>query len=135
MSINRRDVVKAVALGGAVAASGAAGACPGGESGAKLVHHVFFWLKRPDSTADRDQLIAGLRSLAHIPVIRSLEIGVPAPTEQREVVDASFHVSELMVFDNAADQKAYQDHPIHLDFVAKHSHLWGKVVVYDMMTV
>ncbi len=136
MSVSRRVVVKAVALGGAAAMAGPASAAAAPRRKAsKLVHHVFFWLKRPGSKADRDQLIAGLRTLGKIPVIRSLEIGVPAPTEQRDVVDASFDVSELMVFDNAADQKTYQDHPIHQDFIAKHSHLWGKVVVYDVTTV
>lgn len=101
----------------------------------KIVHHVFFWLKRPGSAADRDRLIAGLRELAQIPVIRNLEIGVPASTEQRDVVDSSFDISELMLFDSVADQAIYQDHPIHRDFVASCSHLWSKVVVYDMMTI
>lgn len=133
MSINRRESMKTIA-GGAALVSGAAAAAasPGA---AKIVHHVFFWLNNPGSSADRDQLIAGLRALAEIPVIRSLQIGVPASTEQRDVVDASFDVSELMVFDSEADQKVYQDHPIHLKFVADHANLWRKVIVYDMKTV
>ncbi|MCX8475990.1 MAG: Dabb family protein [Sphingomonas sp.] len=134
MPINRRDVVKAVALGGAALASDAAAAASVPE-GAKIVHHVFFWLKRPGSSEDREQLVAGLRALAKIPVIRNLQIGVPASTEQRDVVDSSFDVSELMVFDNVVDQKVYQDHPLHQDFVAKCSPLWRKVIVYDMLTV
>ena len=134
MTSTRRDVVKAVALGGALLSSSAAAASPAPEGG-KIVHHVFFWLKRPGSAEDRDQLAAGLRDLAQIPVIRGLQIGVPASTEQRDVVDASFDLSELMTFDSVADQKAYQDHPIHLAFVAKCSHLWEKVVVYDMLTI
>jgi len=105
------------------------------QSSNKIVHHVFFWLERPGSADDRDALIAGLRTLAGIDVIRSLEIGVPASTEQRDVVDSSFDVSELMLFDSVADQKTYQDHPIHKEFVATCGHLWRKVVVYDMMTV
>jgi hypothetical protein len=134
MSVDRRDIVKAVALGGATMAAGATPAM-GSPERAKIVHHVFFWLKNPGSAADRDQLIAGLRGLAKIPVIRSLQIGVPASTEQRDVVDASFDVSELMEFDSVADQKLYQDHAIHQDFVTRHAHLWRKVVVYDMTTV
>jgi hypothetical protein len=124
--------MKTVALGAAaIAAEGAAAAPAGG----KIVHHVFFWRKNPGSTADRDALIAGLRKLAAVDVVRSLQIGVPASTEQRDVVDSSFQVSELMVFDSLADQQTYQDHPIHKDFIAKCGHLWGKVVVYDMATV
>lgn len=132
MPINRRDVVKGVALGAAAVSAGPASAAP---AAGKIVHHVFFWLKNPDSTADRDALIAGLRKLAAVDVVRSLQIGVPASTEQRDVVDSSFQVSELMVFDNVVDQKTYQDHPVHKDFVAKCSHLWAKVIVYDMVTV
>ncbi len=126
--------MKAVALGGAAIASGAVGAAPPG-SASKIVHQVFFWLKRKGSAEDRDALVAGLRTLSKIEVIRSLQIGVPASTEQREVVDSSFDVSELMMFDSVADQKVYQDHPLHQAFVAKHSHLWSKVLVYDVKTI
>ncbi|MEO6359291.1 MAG: Dabb family protein [Sphingomicrobium sp.] len=104
-------------------------------STSKIVHHVFFWLKRKGSAEDRDALVAGLGTLSKIAVIRSLQIGVPASTEQREVVDSSFDVSELMMFDSVADQKIYQDHPLHHAFVAKHNHLWSKVVVYDVKAV
>ena len=134
MPVDRRTLLIGSALGSAAALSSAASAAPPPEE-PKIVHHVFFWLKRPGSTADRDQLIAGLRTLAKIPVIQSLQIGVPAPTEKRDVVDASYDVSELMVFSNVADQKIYQDHPIHGEFIAKCAHLWDKVVVYDMVTV
>ncbi len=126
--------MKAVALGGAAAVSGGASAALTAKD-AKMVHHVLFWLKNPGSKADRDQLVAGLRTLKKIPVVRSLHIGVPASTEQRGVVDGSFDVSELMTFDSIADEKIYQDHPIHREFIAKCEHLWGKVLVYDVTPV
>jgi hypothetical protein len=119
---------------GAAVGAGAASATTSPGAG-KIVHHVFFWLERPGSAADRDRLVAGLRGLAQIPVIRELQIGLPASTEQRDVVDASFDVSELMVFDSLADQKTYQDHPVHAAFVAECAQLWRKVVVYDMAIV
>lgn len=134
MTNTRRGIMKAMALGGAAIAAGGATAAQT-PTGPKLLHQVFFWLKRSGSKADREQLAAGLRTLAKIEVIRSLQIGVPASTEKRDVVDSSFDVSELMVFDSAADQKIYQDHPIHKEFVAKYGHLWSKVIVYDSMTV
>ena len=134
MSVSRRDMVKAAALGGAVMVAGGACATTSKES-PKMIHHVLFWLKRPGSAADREQLIAGLRTLAEIPVVRSLDIGVPASTAQRGVVDGSFDVSELMVFDSVADEKIYQDHPIHRAFVAQCEHLWERVQVYDVLTV
>jgi hypothetical protein len=126
--------MKGAALGGAALASGSAPAARSRKA-PKLYHHVLFWLKQPGSKADRDQLVAGLRTLAKIPVVRKLEIGVPASTQQRGVVDGSFDVSELMVFDSVADEKIYQDHPIHRAFVAKCEHLWSKVTVYDILTI
>jgi len=99
----------------------------------KLVHHVFFWLKNPASTADRDKLLAGVKSLKKIETIKFLHVGVPASTEKRDVVDNSWAVSEMMFFDNVEDQKIYQDHPIHQQFIKEHSMLWDKVVVYDVM--
>lgn len=98
-----------------------------------LVHHVFFWLKNPSSTADRDKLLAGVKGLKKIETIKMLHVGVPASTEKRDVVDNSYHVSELMFFDSVEDQKVYQDHPIHQQFIKDHSMLWEKVVVYDVM--
>ncbi len=101
----------------------------------QLVHHVFFWLKNPESITDRDKLIEGVRTLGKIESIRKLHIGVPASTEKREVVDNSWHVSEIMFFDDEAGQKIYQDHPIHQAFVKNYSHLWSKVIVYDAAEV
>lgn len=100
-----------------------------------LIHHVFFWLKNPDSASDKQQLIDGLKKLKGIPSINEIHIGVLASTEKRDVVDTSWDVSEIMFFDNEAGQKIYQDHPIHLDFVDKCSHLWRKVLVYDAVDV
>ena len=50
-----------------------------------IVHHVFFWLKNPDSKEDLNKLIAGLKTLEKIETVRKIHIGVPAPTEQRSV--------------------------------------------------
>ncbi len=99
----------------------------------KLRHQVFFWLKNPDSGDDKQELIKGLQTLAAIPVVKQLRIGVPATTEKRDVVDNSWQVSEMMLFDSLDDQKFYQEHPLHLAFVKQFSHLWQRVVVYDIM--
>ena len=101
----------------------------------KLVHHVFFWLKNPDSREDLEKLLKGLRTLAAIESVRGVHFGVPASTEKRDVVDNSYSASEILFFDDTAGQKIYQDHPIHQQFVADCSHLWEKVVVYDATAV
>ena len=128
--------------GGVVASFGASASIahqsrmPSEVSGASsILHQVFFWLKNPGSESDRDQLIGGLNSLRSIKVINYLAIGVPASTEKREVVDASYDVSELMIFGSVEDQKIYQDHALHVRFVKQHAHLWRKVLVYDSKSV
>ena len=100
-----------------------------------LVHHVFFWLKNPDSIADRDKLVEGVKTLEKIESIRQIHVGVLASTEKRDVVDTSWQVSELMFFDDAAGQKIYQDHPVHQAFIKNYGHLWSKVIVYDAQDV
>lgn len=96
----------------------------------KFIHHVFFWLKNPDSETDRKKLIEGLQTLTKIKGIRMYQIGLPASTS-RDVIERSYSVSELFVFDNAEDQAAYQTDPIHLKFVENCSSLWDKVTVFD----
>lgn len=134
MVVNRRGWISLLVLLGLSPARGVAAAPPGGDR-KQIVHHVFFWLKNPASQADAQKLIAGLKTLRAIPQIRQLRIGVPAATEQRSVVDASYSVSELMVFDTIEDQRRYQDHPVHRKFVATCENLWDRVVVYDSIDV
>ncbi len=100
-----------------------------------MLHNVYFWLKDPKDSMAKAQLIAGLNTLRGIEEIRSLIIACPAPTENRDVVDASFDVSEHMVFESIADQKIYQDHPLHQAFVAECSPLWARVLVYDSLEI
>jgi hypothetical protein len=101
----------------------------------QLAHHVFFWLKNPDSKEDLNKLIEGLKTLRKIETIKKFNIGVPASTEKRDVVDNSYSVSELMFFDDVEGQDVYQVHPIHKKFIEDCSHLWSKVIVYDSIDV
>lgn len=105
------------------------------DSKKQIAHHALFWLKNPGSAEDRDKLVEGVKTLAKIETIRELHVGVVANTEKRDVVDASWAVSELMFFDDLAGQATYQAHPVHLDFIKNYSHLWSKVIVYDAMEV
>jgi hypothetical protein len=136
---SRRDLLlAATALAVSATASGARAVAPapaGKAAYPPVVHHVFFWLKNPDSQEDLAALLAGLRTLAGIDTVRGIHIGVPADTEQRGVVDGSYSASELLFFDDVAGQDAYQVHPIHKQFVADCEHLWERVVVYDAMAV
>jgi hypothetical protein len=127
---SRRKFMVTTALTGAALAAGALSSFS--QNKKQVIHHVFFWLKNPSSKEDLDKLLAGLKTLEKIKKVRKLYIGVPASTEKRDVVDNSYHASELMFFDNLEDQKAYQDDPVHKKFVEDCSHLWEKVIVYDI---
>ncbi len=104
------------------------------ENKTMFIHHVFFRLKNPDSSADRDQLVQGLTKLSKVKTIRHFHIGKPADTN-REVIERSYAVSWLLQFDNDADQASYQSDPVHLQFIEECSHLWSKVIVYDSVNV
>lgn len=99
-----------------------------------FIHHVYFWLKNAGNAADRDKLVEGLQKLSKVATIKNSHIGKPADTD-RSVIDRSYAVSWLVIFDNADDQASYQTDPIHLKFVEDYSHLWQKVIVYDSVDV
>ncbi|WP_298298224.1 Dabb family protein [Hydrotalea sp.] len=95
-----------------------------------FIHHVYFWLKEPDSHAAHQQLYKGLQALSKVPEIKSFHIGVPASTN-RNVIERGYHFSWLAIFENITEEEIYQTHPIHLHFIETCSHLWEKVVVFD----
>lgn len=97
-----------------------------------FVHHVHFWLK--DKT-DKQRLIDGLNTLLPITHIRQIHIGVPAETF-RDVVDRSYDVSLLLLFDTPEAQQAYQVDPTHEIFANEYAKpLCSKVVVQDSVNV
>lgn len=96
-----------------------------------LVHHVYFWLKEPKNEAHKKQLVKALNDLLKVKTIKMSHIGFPAGTESRDVVDHSYSVSFMVMFNNQTDQDSYQVDPIHTKFVEDNSHLWNKVIVYD----
>lgn len=100
-----------------------------------LIHHVFFWLKEPGNEAHKKQLVEALNNLLDVKTIKLSHIGFPAGTESRDVVDHSYSISYMVLFDSKAEQDAYQTDPIHLKFVEENQHLWEKVVVYDSVDV
>ncbi len=99
-----------------------------------FIHHVFFWLRNPESAADKADLVAGLRKLSAVTTIKHFHIGEPAETF-RGVVERGYSVSWMIIFENAADQESYQTDPIHLQFVERCAHLWHTVKVHDSIDV
>jgi len=99
-----------------------------------IVHHVFFWLKHADNSADQLKLIEGLTKLSAVKTIQQFHIGKPANTN-RDVIERGYAISWYVQVNNAADQASYQTDPIHLKFIEAYSHLWEKVIVYDSVDV
>ena len=100
-----------------------------------MLHHVLFWLKNPSSGQDRQELITGLKKLSDAGNLQSIQIGLPADTPDREVIDSSFDVSLMVSFHNIVDHNEYQEHAIHEKFIAECSHLWDRVKVYDIQEI
>jgi hypothetical protein len=49
----------------------------------------------------------------------------------RQVVDNSYHAALTIVLDDAAGHDAYQEHPLHKDFVARNKANFDRIQVYD----
>ncbi len=99
-----------------------------------FIHQVYFWLKNPQSSQDRDKLLEGLMKLKKVKSIKMVQIGVPAGTS-RDVIDGTYTFSWLTIFASPQDQDAYQVDPIHKKFVDDYAHLWSKVIVYDSVSI
>jgi Stress responsive A/B Barrel Domain len=99
-----------------------------------FIHHVFFWLVEPGNTQHKKLLIEGLKKLSSVKTIQRFHIGEPANTS-REVIDSSYAVSWVLIFENGSDQDSYQVDPIHLRFIEECKHLWNRVQVYDSVGV
>lgn len=97
-----------------------------------FIHSVFFYLNNPGSQADQDALRQGLTTLTNIEAITTAYIGTPAET-RRPVIDHTYSFSLILIFADQAAHDVYQDHAIHLQFVADCAHLWQRVQIYDTL--
>jgi len=96
-----------------------------------FAHTVYFWLKNPDSQADRKAFETSLRKfLNNSAFAKTKFIGTP-PRASRDVVDGSFTYSLIATFESSEAQKNYQDEAPHKLFIKESEHLWDKVIVYD----
>jgi hypothetical protein len=98
-----------------------------------FTHVVLFWMK-PDASANAtQQTLDDCRSLlAKIPTLKFFDVGRPAMTP-RDVVDNTYDVGLLTVFADRAGHDAYQEHPLHKEFIARNKANWSRVQVYDFV--
>ncbi len=99
-----------------------------------FIHSVYFWLKENLSEAERADFVRGAQSLLGVDTIVRGHIGVPAAT-RRAVIDSSYDFALVFEFADQAGQDTYQEHPIHLQFVADCAVYWTRVQVYDSVAL
>ena len=81
-----------------------------------FVHAVYFWLKNP---ADLDAFTAGVKGLAEISHLRDVHVGIPVPSD-KPIVESSYHISLLTLFNSKEDHDLYQVDPKHESFLANY---------------
>ena len=96
-----------------------------------LVHIVLFWLKKDLSKDDLLIFEKEVISLGKISSVEHLYVGQPAGTTKRPVIDGSYDFCLTVVLKDIAAHDAYQEDPIHLEFIKNCSHMWEKVKIYD----
>ena len=96
-----------------------------------LVHSVIFWLKKDLSPDDRSQFEKEVRALEKISAVDQIHFGKPAETNKRPVIDDTYDFFLTVILKDVSAHDHYQKDPIHLEFIAKCSHMWKQVKIYD----
>lgn len=96
-----------------------------------LIHTVIFWLKKDLSEDDFLFFEKEVGSLEQISSVNQLYVGRPGNTTKRPVIDDSYNFCLTVVLKDVAAHDAYQEDPIHLDFIKNCSHMWERVKIYD----
>jgi hypothetical protein len=98
------------------------------------VHHVVLcWLKSAGDAEARDRIIEVSKGFADIPGVVSVSAGPVLPSN-RAIVNSSFDVAVVLVFEDRRALAAYLEHPEHkraLDQVLKP--LVEKIAIYDFV--
>lgn len=96
-----------------------------------LFHNVYFWLKPELTAAQRAEFRRGVESLAGIKAVAKIDVGVPAPTGARPVIERGYDFALIVQCRDVAAHDAYQVDPLHLAFVDKFKTFWVRVQIYD----
>lgn len=96
-----------------------------------IVHNVYFWLKEGITEEERKDFLKFFEVLKKLPGIQTFQVGTPAKTNPRPVVDNSFSYNIIVTFKNLEDIGLYENHPDHLAGADKYKKYWTKVEVKD----
>lgn len=98
-----------------------------------LQHNVFFYLNEGVSESEKKGFEKGMKDfVSAVKEIQKAEFGIPASTEDRDVVDHSFGYALFVRFKSMDDHNLYQKHPAHKTFINSFSSLWKEVKVFDV---
>jgi Stress responsive A/B Barrel Domain len=97
-----------------------------------LIHSVYFWFKADAPPARVAEFEAGLQRLISIEQVQRAFIGKPEQTPPRPVIDQSYDWALVVHFESLAEHDAYQEHPLHLEFLDQFAATWQQVRVYDV---
>ncbi len=96
-----------------------------------LVHTVFFWMKKNAPKSAAQQTMKDALKYLKTPTVKNLWAGLPAKTEARDVINATYDVGLTVTFDSVADHDAYQEDPEHQVFIKRNKKNWLRVEVFD----
>jgi hypothetical protein len=100
-----------------------------------VTHVVLCWLKRPGDEQQRKQLMETSHSFEKIPGVSLIAAGTAIPST-RPVVDSSFDVAIVMMFEDEAALRAYDAHPIHRQAVQESLRpLTQRIQIYDFRNI
>jgi len=100
-----------------------------------LTHQVYFWLKPNLSAEQIATFEKGLKSLLAVKTVKYGDVGRPADTPKRPVIDNSYSYALILMYENVAAHDAYQVDPLHEQFLKDCSQLWTNVQVYDSFSI
>lgn len=99
-----------------------------------LVHNVYFSMVDNSEVAKRALLGACKLYLSQQPGIVFFACGTLEPDLNRSVNDRDFDVALHVVFESRAAHDAYQEAPLHLQFMNENRANWARVRVFDSVT-
>jgi hypothetical protein len=97
-----------------------------------LAHSVFFSLNDRSDAAVRKMLDACRNYLSSHPGTLFFACGTPNEELTRPVNDRDFDVALHIVFESIEAHDAYQDAPLHHQFISENKPNWKQVRVFDV---
>ena len=96
-----------------------------------LAHNVYFTLNDNTEAATQKLIAACKKYLAAHPGTVFFACGTVEPELARPVNVRDFDVALHVVFESRAAHDAYQDAPLHHQFIAENKENWKQVRVFD----